>query len=68
MNRSNGSYYKIEPNNLSAEFYILNADSYNKAFPEFCQPKEIGSFSSKKRVEKLKDKNVSGVRYLGLSI
>jgi hypothetical protein len=55
-------------------FFMKPIDFYNSPFPMFHQPVEIGSFSSKNRIERMKNVNKNtqnptyGVKYLGLSV
>ena len=63
--------YLINENDKSTQFYIKTIDYYNgHKFPELRKPIEIGSFSSKKRIEKLESNSIKienqGVKYLVL--
>ena len=53
---SNRKNYVIDSNNLSAKFFINQIDNYDKTFPDFRKPREIGSFISTKRIESMKKK------------
>ena len=60
----------IDKDNQSAQFYIKTINYYNHKFPELRKPVEIGSFSSKKRIDKLGSNSIKienqGVKYLVL--
>jgi hypothetical protein len=60
----------IDKANQSAQFYIKTINFYNDKFPELRKPVEIGSFSSKKRIDKLESNSIKienqGVKYLVL--
>jgi hypothetical protein len=77
----NSLRYSIDPDEMGAQFFVNPIRSYGGAFPNFSQPREIGSFPSEKRIKSLKEKNISieekdancdlnkintfGVKYLG---